>query len=99
MKSTRKTRKESIEKITSFMNSNLLTPAESSSLQDVLDVLEDAQEYTEIWRAVDNQIGLNKVPSIITKIMVGEEMNLGHASHLCKILSSASYNVSGRNLY
>lgn len=99
MKSTKKTRTESIKRIKSFMGDNLLSPEEQKSLQDVLDVLEDAEEYADLWNKIDNHIGINRVASIITmKVLFGEEMNLGHASHLCKILSSASYNVSGRNL-
>lgn len=99
MKSTPKTRKESIEKITSFMNGNLLTPGESSSLRDVLDVLEDAQEYAALWRNIDNRIGINKVSSIVTmKPMVGPQMDIRSAEDLCDILSSLSYNVSNRNL-
>lgn len=99
MKSTPKTRKESIEKITSFMNGNLLTPEETSSLRDVLDVLEDAQEYAALWRNIDNRIGINKVSSIVTmKPMVGPQMDIRSAEDLCDILSSLSYNVSGRNL-
>jgi len=99
MKSTTKTRKESIEKITSFMNGNLLTPEETSSLRDVLDVLEDAQEYASLWRNIDNRIGINKVSSILTmKPMVGPQMDIRSAEDLCDIVSSLSYNVSHRNL-
>lgn len=99
MKSTSKTRKDSIEKITSFMNSHLLTPEETSSLRDVLDVLEDAQEYASLWRNIDNRIGINKVSSILTwKPMVGPQMDIRSAEDLCDIISSLSYNVSHRNL-
>lgn len=99
MKSTTKTRKESIEKITSFMNGNLLTPEETSSLRSVLDVLEDAQEYAALWRNIDNRIGINKVSSIMTmKPMVGPQMDIRSAEDLCDIISSLSYNVSHKNL-
>lgn len=99
MKSTSQTRKESIEKIASFINDNLLTPEETSSLRSVLDVLEDAQEYAALWRNIDNRIGINKVSSIMTmKPMVGPQMDIRSAEDLCDIISSLSYNVSHKNL-
>lgn len=98
MKSTRKTRTESIKRIKSFMSDNLLLPDEQKSLQDVLDVLEDAEEYAEVWNQIDRHIGISRVSSIISQGHTGPSMNLGCAEDLCKILSSASYNVSGMNL-
>lgn len=99
MKSTRKTRKESIEKIKSFMDGNILLPDEQKSLQDVLDVLEDAEEYASLWNKIDYHIGISRISSIVTPgNMNGPSINLHYAEDLCNIISSVTYNVSSNNL-
>ena len=61
MKSTPVVRKEARDKIELALKSSLLDTEERESLQNVLNIINDVDEYATFWRELDFHIGLNQV--------------------------------------
>jgi len=94
MKSTPKTRKESIDKIQTFISDNILSSEERESLQNVLGVLEDATEYARFMQDIDLQVGLSRIHDIV--VISDDHWAI---EILINAIFKVSETVSGKNIY